>query len=122
MSFESKKYSCKICHQQIEHNPDNIRAHTLNMHRMKIHKYAASYETTGTRNKRKRVGPVVKMSKDPVISKHSPEMETLPDEMKAFLDKIREKTATVNVHIASSEIVPPNDYLIEFSDSSDDEE
>ena len=122
MSFESKKYTCKICHQQIEHNPDNIRAHTLNKHRMKIHKYAASYETTGSRNKRTRVDPYVKMSKNPVIPKPSPVMETLPDEMKAFLDKIREKTANVNGQIASSDIMPPNDYLIEFSDSSDDEE
>ena len=135
MSFESKKYSCKICHQQIEHNPDNIRAHTLTKHRMKIHKYAASYETTGSSNKRTRV----EISKDPVIPKASARIETLPDEMKAFLNKIRAKTttvngqiaksatvnaktATVNGHIASSAIVPPCDYLIEFSDSSDDED
>ena len=139
MSFGSKKYSCKICHQQIEHNPDNIRAHTLNKHRMKIHKYAASYEMTGSSNKRTRVEPYMNISMDPVIPKPSPGMETLPDEMKAFLNKIRaktatvngqiaksatvnSKTATVNGHIASSAVVPPCDYLIEFSDSSDDEE
>ena len=102
---------------------------------MKIHKYAASYETTGSSNKRTRV----EISKDPVIPKASARMETLPDEMKAFLNKIRAKTATVNGqiaksatvnaktatvngHIASSAIVPPCDYLIEFSDSSDDED
>ena len=114
MSFESKKYSCQICHQQIEHNLDNIRTHTLKKHRMKIQKYAASYEMTASRKKRTKVDPYVKIPKDPVI----PGMETLPEEMQSFLNKIRAKSATVN---ASSSIVPTYDYPIEFSDSSDDE-
>ena len=114
MSFESKKYSCKICHQQIEHNLDNIRTHTLKKHRMKIHKYAVSYEMTASRNKRTKVDPYVKIPKDPVI----PGMETLPEEMQSFLNKIRAKSATVN---ASSSMVATYDYQIEFSDSSDDE-
>ena len=118
MSFESKKYSCKICHQQIEHNPDNIRAHTLNRHRMKIHKYGASYETN---TKRTRVDPGVKIPKNPVIPKNSPGTETFPEEMQSFLDKIRAKTANA-VIAGRSALVPPYDYPIEFSDSSDDED
>ena len=84
---------------------------------MKIHKYAASYETN---TKRARVDPGVKTPEKPVTQKHSPEMETFPEEMQSFLDKIRAKTASAV--IASSTLVPPYDYPIEFSDSSDDEE
>ena len=65
--------------------------------------------------------PGVKIPKNPVIPKNSPGTETFPEEMQSFLDKIRAKTANA-VIAGRSALVPPYDYPIEFSDSSDDEE
>ena len=65
----------------------------------------------------------MEIPKDPGFRKHSdPEIGQLPDEMEALLNKIREKSGIVAEHTTSPSIAQQYKNLIEFSDSSDDED
>ena len=53
VTFEAKKYECKICHRKLSHSWDNIRLHIIKKHNLSLDQYEAKYELSNAENSSK---------------------------------------------------------------------
>ena len=53
VTFEAKKYECKICHRKLSHSWKNIRSHIIKKHNLSLDQYEAKYELSNAENSSK---------------------------------------------------------------------